>query len=71
MCIRDRYGSVWEDFFKNPAIAKAPGGESMGDLQNRAFPALQKILASHPEGDVAVVAHGGIIRVLMLSLIHI
>lgn len=67
--IKEQYGSVWQDFFKNPAIAKAPGGESMGDLQNRAFPALQKILASHPEGDVAVVAHGGIIRVLMCSML--
>ena len=67
--LRTQQASAWEDFFRNPATAKAPGGESMGELQNRAFPALRKMLASHPEGDVALVAHGGVIRVLICAML--
>ena len=28
--IKEQYGSVWEDFFKNPAIVKAPGARAWG-----------------------------------------
>jgi probable phosphoglycerate mutase len=42
--------------------SKAPGGESERDFRARVVTALDSILANHPEGDVVVVAHGGVIN---------
>jgi broad specificity phosphatase PhoE len=42
--------------------SRAPGGESERDFRGRVVSALDSILASHPVGDVVVVAHGGVIN---------
>jgi broad specificity phosphatase PhoE len=42
--------------------SKAPGGESEGDFRARVVAAVDAILANHPDGDVVIVAHGGVIN---------
>ena len=42
--------------------SRAPGGESEGDFRARVVGALESILAGATEGDVVVVAHGGVIN---------
>lgn len=42
-----------------------PGGESVADLRGRAWPAFEKIVASHPGERVAIVGHGGTNRVIL------
>jgi len=42
--------------------SRAPGGESERDFRARIVTALDSILTSHPDGDVVVVAHGGVIN---------
>ena len=67
--IQKKYAKEWKDFFAKPASTKIPQGESMSDVQKRAYPVVQQILDEHPEGDVAFVAHGGIIRVLICTML--
>ena len=67
--IRKKYAKEWKDFFASPASTTIPKGESMSDVQKRAYPVVQQILDEHPEGDVAFVAHGGIIRVLICTML--
>ena len=67
--IRKKYEKEWKDFFASPANTTIPQGESMSDVQRRAYPAVQEILDQYPEGDVAFVAHGGVIRVLMCTML--
>ena len=67
--IQKKYAKEWKDFFASPANTKIPQGESMLDVQKRAYPTVQEILDRYPEGDVAFVAHGGIIRVLMCTML--
>ena len=67
--IQKKYAKEWKDFFANPANTKIPQGESMSDAQKRVYPVVQEILDRHPEGDVAFVAHGGIIRVLICTML--
>lgn len=38
-------------------LEKMPGGESIDDLANRVWPAIQQILGKHKEGTVAVISH--------------
>ena len=67
--IQKKYAKEWKDFFASPARTTIPQGESMSDVQKRAYPTVQEILDRYPEGDVAFVAHGGIIRVLMCTML--
>ena len=67
--IQKKYAKEWKDFFASPANTKIPQGESMSDAQKRVYPVVQEILDRYPEGDVAFVAHGGIIRVLICTML--
>ena len=67
--IQKKYAKEWKDFFSSPARITIPQGENMLDVQKRAYPTVQEILDRYPEGDVAFVAHGGIIRVLMCTML--
>ena len=67
--IQKKYAKEWKDFFASPASTKIPEGESMLDVQQRAYPVVQQFLDQYPEGDVAFVAHGGIIRVLICTML--
>lgn len=46
----------------------APGGESGTELRSRVLPAVEELLET-TEGDVAVVAHGGVINAYVASLL--
>ena len=67
--IQKKYAKEWKDFFSSPARITIPQGENMLDVQKRAYPTVQEILDKYPEGDVAFVAHGGIIRVLICTML--
>jgi broad specificity phosphatase PhoE len=49
----------------DPAQVRFPGGESLADLRARVLPALEQVRADHEGEAVAVVAHGGVIRVVV------
>jgi alpha-ribazole phosphatase len=53
---------AWMD---DPATVRFPGGESLADLRARVLPALEQIRARHEREAVAVVAHGGVVRVVL------
>jgi alpha-ribazole phosphatase len=42
-----------------------PDGESLTQLTRRAWPAFERIVAAHPGGSVAIVAHGGTNRMIL------
>jgi broad specificity phosphatase PhoE len=39
-----------------------PGGESLAEVQERGWSAMERLAGLHPEGDVAVVTHNFVIR---------
>lgn len=45
------------------------GGESLGDLAARVVPAFMKMVADHKGAQICVVAHAGVNRVLLASLL--
>jgi probable phosphoglycerate mutase len=51
-------------------FALAPGGESGAELRARVLPAVGELLET-TEGDVAVVAHGGVINAYVASLLDL
>ena len=53
---------TWMD---EPARVRFPAGEGLADLRARVLPVLAEIRARHEREAVAVVAHGGVIRVVL------
>ncbi|HET8578443.1 MAG TPA: histidine phosphatase family protein [Methylomirabilota bacterium] len=47
------------------AAYRFPEGESLQDLEARAWPAFERIVAAHADASVAVVAHGGTNRMIL------
>jgi broad specificity phosphatase PhoE len=52
-----QHGDFLQKWFRNPADLKLPGGESLREMQARAWSALERIVEKHSDGDVAVVSH--------------
>ena len=44
-----------------------PGGESFRDAAQRVLPEVGRLLDSHPGQNVALVAHGGVNRIILLD----
>jgi broad specificity phosphatase PhoE len=49
----------------------APGGERLPEFRERVGEAVERALAAHPEGNVLVVAHGGVINALVGPLLGV
>lgn len=57
-------------WWKNPLETQIPGGEGLSELQARIIPALKEIISRHKGEKVAVICHGGTIRTLISSILH-
>lgn len=58
--------------WRNDAIRhRPPGGETLEELGARCLAALQEHLPKHPGQTVAVVAHGGPVRMMLVSLLDL
>jgi 2,3-bisphosphoglycerate-dependent phosphoglycerate mutase len=62
--------AAWGRLGSDPGFAP-PGGESLAALADRVLPAIAAILAAHPGGLVAVVAHGGPVRAALGSVLSL
>jgi len=51
--------------FNDPALFEYPGGESFADFTTRIQRAMDQLLLTHPSGEIALVAHGGVCRAIM------
>ena len=58
-------------FLEHPASHPLPGGESGAEAVARASPALDEVVAAHPDGRVLVVAHQTLLRLLLCSMLGI
>ncbi len=63
--IRSSRPALYRAWMETPAAVRFPGGESLADLRARALPAAAEIYGRHEGGTVAVVAHGGPLRVIL------
>ena len=51
------YSELWEDWRWGSGSLRMPGGENLDDLQERAWAALERIVAAHSETAIVVVGH--------------
>ena len=59
----------WRRFNHLRSLTRAPGGESLLEVQARAWKSLEDLQPRYQEGTVAAVTHGDVIRSLLLLLL--
>lgn len=65
--VRDWAGRPSQARVDSPAESRLPGSESMAEVAARAVAALHLLAERHPGEAIAVVAHGGVNKTLLLS----
>ena len=62
----------WQEYNRHRSLAAAPGGESMLQVQTRAWLGIQAIAERHAansEATIAVVTHGDVVRFLLMLIL--
>ncbi len=59
---------LWKRFNEQRDLTRAPGGESMEEVQERAIAGLQRILLDAPGKTIGIVTHADVIRALVLRV---
>lgn len=55
--LKHNHAECWNDWTSGECAVRMPGGESLHDVQARAWKAWERIATRHPEGAVVVVGH--------------
>ena len=56
--IKDRYAGLWNERLVDPTNARPPGGETVGEVAERVYAALDDIAGIYPAGQVLICSHG-------------
>lgn len=56
---------VRQDFYRSPADARPPGGETLREVQSRAVAAVERATAPNPAAPLLCVSHADVIRALL------
>lgn len=68
--IRERYPGFMERWATDSATVRMPGGESLLQVQERAWPSIEKLAEKHPDDVVVVVTHNFVIQTLIGKLLE-
>ena len=60
-----RWAPEFEAFEADPLHVRRPGGDSYGDLADRVWPVLDRLAERHRGKTVALVTHGGPVRLIL------
>ena len=63
--IAQRFPEAWARWVEEPDWDVVPGGEGAERFEARVTAALDEIVDRHPQGDVLVVTHGGVIQIAL------
>jgi broad specificity phosphatase PhoE len=63
--LADRFPQAWGAWAEEPDWDLVPGGEGSSAFESRVKAAMDAIFHRHPDGDVLVVTHGGVIQIAL------
>ena len=69
--VMERYPSDIPQWLSNVEIFRIPGGESMGEVRQRAIPKLQELIERHRGEEIVLVCHGALNRVILAEALHL
>lgn len=65
--IEARYAEAVHQWYTTPHLARIPGGETIEEMRARAVAAFTEIRSRHPGQIVAIIAHGGVNKSIILT----
>ncbi len=69
--LRQGYPEFLRRWIQEPGSTHLPKGESLGELQRRAWAAIEQILRKHPEGTVVVVGHSFVNLTILCRVLEV
>jgi broad specificity phosphatase PhoE len=67
--VMERYGGFFKDWMKGNPSLRMPGGESMTELQQRTWPAVERIVGENTDRAVILVSHSlAILSIIVRAL---
>lgn len=67
--IREQYARDYWVWQTQPHQAQMPEGEALTDVAHRVYAFLQDVLARHHDGNVLIVTHDAVLRVMVLEML--
>ena len=67
--LKEKYGKAYIDFFENPFDHPVPGEGSFQNAMDRALEGFEALAERHKGQNVAIVSHGGLLRVMLVGLL--
>ncbi len=67
--IQKKYPDVWEKWRDNPRDTIIPEGEALEEVAQRVMQGIKQIVAKHHDETIAVVTHGGAIRLILSEIL--
>ena len=70
--LRERYPDFLRAWLSGDAAgARMPGGETLAEVQERAWRAIERMRAAHPDGEVVAVAHNFVILTVVCRALNL
>ena len=69
--VMEEYPEEWSLWIEHPDRLHVPGGESLPDVQRRAFSNLEHLVRTHPGETFAVISHRAVIKPLLAACLGI
>jgi alpha-ribazole phosphatase len=63
--IKERYPEEYAAWRADLLNYRPPGGECLVDVQERILPAYRRLVAAHPDKEIAMLLHGGVNRIIL------
>lgn len=60
--IKEAFPEESRQWWEKPLSTRIPGGETFGEMTDRAVAAVKQIVGRHSGGNIVIVSHGGVIR---------
>jgi broad specificity phosphatase PhoE len=68
--IKERFPSEYTLWRADLMNYRPPGGECLQDIQSRVLPFYKKLVADHPDQEIAMLLHGGVNRVILADVLE-
>ena len=68
--VRQEYKELYAQWYQKPVEVKIPGAETVLEFKDRVVSVFDEIRAKHPDQEVLVVTHGGVISVYLAYLLE-
>ncbi len=67
--LQKEFPELWQARLDDIVNVAPPGGETLQQMADRVRAAVAKIIKAHPGGEIVIVGHGGVNRVILLDAI--